>query len=138
MPRASAFAALIVLAPLPAGAADAEPADPAPFEGRWSIGFPKREDAPARKPVLTCDEPAEIALVGENLIRVTRPDAKKAREWEVMDFGGRNPWWPVDGAGDTWVTEWRGEDSFLLADTKKPDSFSSDWKKAKLWTRCPE
>lgn len=118
------------------GAAFAEDAVPAlatPFAGSWMIAFPDAEGVIVNVPDADCDTPAMIEAVSEYRIHVATPGGDMG-EWDVMAFGGRNPWWA--DSGQSLVAEWISEDAFLLAG-KDAGGIMSDWANAKQWTRCP-
>lgn len=124
------LAALLVLPAM----ADVEPADAAPFVGRYQIAFPDGEDVIVNVPQVACDDPAVIEAVDEDTIHVRTPGGDMGH-WDVKAFDGRFPWWREDGA--TLVTDWVREDAFLLAG-KDASGIRSDWANARQWTRCPE
>ncbi|MBY9066386.1 hypothetical protein K1X12_05720 [Hyphomonas sp. WL0036] len=123
---------LAALFALPA-LADVEPADAAPFVGRYQIAFPDGEDVIVNVPQVSCDNPAIIEAVDEDTIHVRTPGGDMGN-WDVKAFDGRFPWWREDGA--TLVTDWVRDDAFLLAG-KDASGIRSDWARAKQWTRCP-
>lgn len=126
------LAALAAFAALPALAQPA-PAEAAPFVGAWQIGFRDDPDVIVNVPQVSCDDPAVIEAAGDHSIRVRTPGGDMGL-WDVKAFGGRFPWWHVDGV--SLVADWVSEDAFLLAG-KDASGIQSDWENARQWTRCP-
>ena len=129
----SALLGLSFALPLNAAAEPASPEETTAFIGTWSIAWPDESGVIVNVPDATCDAPAVIERVDEDTIHVATPGGDMGN-WDVRSFDGRFPWWREDG--QSLVSEWKGEDAFLLAG-KDRTGIMSDWDNAKQWTRCP-
>lgn len=137
--RVSLIAGL-ALCSLPLANAEAPADHAAGFIGQWQIAFQEAEGVIVNEPTASCDNPAVIKSLGDDMISVSTPKGDWG-QWQVRDFGGRNPWWQIDPeTGDTsytLVAVWKADDRFILAD-RFMGGIKYDYENAKEWTRCRE
>ena len=102
-----------------------------PFVGRWEMGFPLTEDTIYAETLVDCADPVVIEATADAAIHYRSSGGEAV--FELGEFSGRTPWFPV--AGNSLIAVWVSPDEFYLYTTDNMGS--ADWDNPHAFRRCP-